>query len=336
MLIRILRGKYSGGQSIWLVLLLLLPAPAFLKHGLDMVQPEDSTILYKGLYSLLIKFPLWGKVAVWYLFNVFILYQGAILWNIMAPGRRNRLVPMISGAIVLFMFSQNNLFHPVLPALGFFLAGVIAMMKATLSQRARVNLFNAALLISLASLFHYAFVLLLPFVLIGLLILRLYDRTYFGVVLTGMGLPWLYVIIIQWVGNISSDPGAYGVFGMYISNFLYMSTYLKTIMGVPEILQITLLILLLLVVVPFSIKGIDQQIIATRQQYKVLYWLLLPSVLLMLISGGLFFPVLMLISMVVVPLVSDFLLQSKKPKVVNAVLWIVMFLMAAFQIAGIQ
>lgn len=336
MLTRILRGKHPLGQSIWLVLLMILPVPAFFIQGLNIVQPEDSSVLYKGICSVLASFPLWGKITLWYLFILFILYQGSVLWTLMAPGRRNRMIPIISGAMILFLLSQNNLFHPVLPASGFFLAGINALMKASLSQRTRVYLFNAALLFSLASLFYYAFILFLPFILIGLLVLRLYDRTYFAVVIAGLGLPWLYVIVIQWLAEISFDPGGYGVVGMYISNFLYMSSYLTTIMGPLEILQVTLLLLMLLVVLPFSMKGLDQQVIATRQQYKVLYWLLLPSAVLLLVSGGMFFPVLMLISVLMIPLVCDFLLQSRKQKVVNAALWFLMLLIAAYQIAGIQ
>ncbi|HRZ41557.1 MAG TPA: hypothetical protein P5228_02520 [Bacteroidales bacterium] len=336
MLIRILRGKYPAGQTVWLVLMLLLPLPALLVHGLAIVQPEDSSVLYKGICRVLESFPLWGKMMVWYLFILFLLYQGSVLWTIMAPGRRARLVPMISGAMILFLLPQNNLFHPVLPALGFLLPGVISLMKASVSQRTRVYLFNAGLLISVASLLYYGFVLLLPFILIALLVLRLYDRTFFAVLLTGMGLPWLYIIVIQWIANISFDPGGYGVVGMYISNFLYMSTYLAAIMGTAEIMQVILLILLLIVVLPFSMKGIDQQIIATRQQYKVLYWLLLPSFLLLLVSGGMFFPALTLISVLMVPLMCDFLLQTKKPKAVNAALWIVLLSIAAFRIAGLQ
>ncbi len=335
MLIRILRGKNLIGQTIWLALLLLLPLPSLISQGGWVVQPEDASLLYKWFSTGVLMWPLWSRILVWYLMILWILYQSSILSLILSPVRRNSMVTMITGAILVFLFPENNGIHPVLPALVFLLPGIIALLKASFVQKTRVYLFNAGLLISLASVVLYPVLIFFPFLLVAMLVLRLYSRNYFGVILTGLGIPWVYYLVLQWITGMYSDPGLNAVLGMYISNFLYFFPFLIRSLQIPQFFLTVLLALIVSISLLASMRSIDQQIISIRQQYKTLYLMLLPSALLLLISGGMFYHFLIFVTAAGIPLYSDLLLQSQKKKSTNAILWILMLIVVVFQMSMI-
>jgi hypothetical protein len=335
MLIRILRTKAPGLQSLLFLVFFFIPLPYLVTKGIEIQVPEDSSTLYLWFASLIVHTHVGVKISIYFAFILWILFQLSELWRMSGTLNQPRMVALITGVLVFHLFPQNNSIHPLLPALSFLIPGITYFLKASLSGKPEVLLFNAGFLISVGTLFCYSFLLFFPILFTIILVMRLYRLNYFGVILAGVFLPWVYYLVILWVFEISPDPGFYACISIFLSNFLYFFTYLRSSFTFADYMLLCAVIIPFFAALLYSVRVIDQKIIAVRQLQKSLYWLLIPVNLMLLISGGMFHSYFLATSITGVPLLTDYLLRYPKARTANFILIFLMVCILVFQIRSV-
>ena len=169
--------------------------------------------------------------------------------------------------IIASAYPHMQYFHPVIPSLLILLLAVNRMLDAYKKPGLSYNFFDAAILVSLSSLFYAKMIVFILMVWLGLIYLRQFNWREWAMSLIGMLLPYLFYI--SWEYLYGRDP--VGVFELLRENFAGHSStkYLEY----PYYLFIGCLILLILVAsikmmaLSWSLK------IIVRQFSKLFLWM---------------------------------------------------------------
>lgn len=326
MMLKIFRSKNTGVQLFWLLLALLLPFPTFLMRGIEIHHPEDASPVYEWMTKPLGLMPDWLKILGFYLLLVWVAFSLSSLWKTLGTGNRNRLVPMFVAILLFGLSAQSTGIHPVLIAMVFFVPAVTSLLKASFSNGSPVQVFNAGFLIAVASIVAYPILLFVPVFVISLAVFRLYKANYWGILMAGMSIPWIYYLTMPWVFSLETEPGVYALLGIYASNVMYFFSFLSSSLSVVNYLIITSLVVLITLAGTYVYAVLDQQIIVIRQLYKSLLWFIIPAFLVMAVSGGMALQSFMVLSLIGAPIVSDYFIRTKKIKLTNGIVLAIMVL----------
>lgn len=320
MIIKLLRSK-DPARQILLFLLVALPAilPAY-SRGVVIHQPEDSSAIYLMLVEWLKLLP--EQIQ-------FILLLLTILWVMLGTSRfcrrsggyRGRMViPLFIAMLVIMAFPQSIGFSPLLiamipliPAMGF-------IMRAASNKAQGVSIFNAGLLFSIATLIAFPILLFIPTFFTALFVFRLYKWNYLAMLVTGVVIPWFYLLVFSWVFDTWSGMPLSTIISYYTTEVQSFFFYVETRIAISHYPVLLLVGVVSFAAITTVYSRLDQRVLAVRYLFRALLWFLLPIVMVVIVSGS-SFPESLAITVCFIPLVlSEYLQTVQRERFANIIM----------------
>lgn len=260
---------FKGSQPIFIIIIPLLGVLLWLRSIIDpFVIPDPQAAMPFYLFAdkwvnanlLVSKF-----TALGFLIVTSLLLARINTKFLLIPSRT--YLPAVVFLIIASAYPHLQYFHPVIPSVLILLLAVYRMLDAYKKPGLSYNFFDAAILISLSSLFYAKMIVFLLMVWLGLIYLRQFNWREWVMSLIGALLPYLFCI--SWEYLYGRDPA--GIFNLLKMNFVRQSStkYLEY----PYYLFIGTLILLILaasmkmIALNWSLK------IIVRQFSKLFLWM---------------------------------------------------------------
>jgi hypothetical protein len=247
MLIRVFKSNHPGSLLLLPIIGLLFWSFIFFTHSpaLPIDQPQ---LLYSYISDF---FPsnakINGLIAV-----VLIILEALYLNYILSKQElfvKNNHLPALLYMVLFLAFPVMITISPVLISNFFLLVLLDKVLTSYKRDRANENFFDAALVISISSLFYFPTIVFLPFVFIAIGLMRSVSLREFFVTLAGFVVPYLFVFIyhfyidsndaffsknfpFNFIGHFSIkglQPGYYYVF--YVISFLLMISLSRFLKG---------------------------------------------------------------------------------------------------------
>jgi hypothetical protein len=270
MLIRFLKSNNASA-------LLLLPFIAVLIWSFGFFpalpfQVKHTMPLYQLVAGLLVNLP-WLEVVI----ACLLLVMQAFLLNYIV--NENEILSKQTYLPALFyilLMSNNNdmlVLHPLLFANFFMLFAISKLLSSYRKDKAFSQSFDAGILISIATLFYFPYLLFFPLLGVGLIVIRPFNWREWVISFLGVLTPYLFVFTFYfWNDSLDYLFYDYMFYGflypkavtVYPSGFYYISG-------------------LILVILSFSIinifQGVGMGVQKTKNAIVLLFWFLLFAIL---------------------------------------------------------
>ncbi len=329
MIVHVLRSKSILQQAGVLILLALAAYVPTCFMDVVIIEPEDATVFYQFIAGWIITLPVWLQRTILSVLLIWVIISLARLCTQLGISGRRMVIPLFAAELFLLSIPQNISIHPQLVAMLFFIPALKVLLGAAGSRYPMVNLVNAGLLVSLASLISLPFLFFFPAFFMAMLIFRLYRWNYWGILMTGLAIPWIYFIVINWVFDLWILPDPDSLLAIWISGILYFFPFMLSSFTVSNYIVIFLLLVFLVIAGWTIYTRLDQRVIAIRYLYRALLWMVFTWLLILLISGGMILQHFQVIGFFTTPVVGDYLLSTRKPRTVSVVIILLLLIIIA-------
>lgn len=266
MIIRLFRSQYHIQYILLFLLILFLWGDAFIFP--EKLMTGNSFHEFPWVSKFISSFP-YVALGV----SILLLFLQAVLLNAIAE--KHKLVErnqLLTAAIyVVFMSSQPQLVQPNLMLLVNLL--LILLLYAVLNLHGRNEslsaLFDAGMLVGLATMLFLPSFAFMAFILITLMIFRLYRWREWVVPFIGLAAPWLfYATYLFWYDALQER------FDMIISSIAFR---IPDILAVSTELVVVWILIFVLIITGFGkiIKYANETTVDIRRKSGVVFWMLL-------------------------------------------------------------
>lgn len=245
--------------------LAIMRASTFIHH--DSVAPRDHGILCNWIYASLS--PLSMGAAILAFFLVFI--QAWLINVTVAKYRVATEISLLPGVFYCLLTSLMPDFLPlssILLANTFLILAIYNLLDAYKNNYVAGRIFDAGLWLGVASLFHFPYIFLVFWGIIGLGILRGISLKEFLMLLLGLIVPiFLQGAYCFWIGNMTDF---YEHFTQNIGLVSFMPFHTSTIY-----VKIGIITLLVLLTIMASSQFFSRRNMTAQKYISMLYWLML-------------------------------------------------------------
>lgn len=317
-------SRLSGSLLLVLAGIVLWGIRSFESPVYDFYPGENRMVLFYPLYQLISNSPVSSLAAGLLLVLLASLFIQRIILEYGFFRTRN-LIPGVVFILITGGFGGMHFFHPVYPAIILLLLATNRLFRAFDSRKPYSHVFDAALLLSLGSLFYLNLALILPAFIVGGNILGRETRWRESVAtITGFLIPWIFTF--SWYFLTDQMPQ---LFQILDQNFL--TTNNRITGDIPLMAFLGFLAILTMAGSYLILTQYDEKKVSIRQYYLVFF-------LMFLAMGASFFLVpsasgeaLLVAAVPVTFLLSNLLLSFKR----NVWGEIIMYLLAGLSI-GLQ
>jgi len=285
-------------------------------------EGENRMILFKPLYDLISGMPQLSAFTG-LLFNILaaILVQRiSVEYNFF---KTRSLLPGMIFILITGGIRELHHFHPVYPALIFLLVAIYRLFSAFDLRKPYGQLFDAALLLGLGSLFYLHLIVLLPAFIAGGSIMGRESRwRETAVSFLGFYVPWIFVFF--WFFLTDEIPD---LTKLLKTNILTIN---DRIMGnIPLLLFLGFLLVLIIAASFKMIYQYDEKKVSIRQYFLLLFLLFISSVLPVFLIPASSIEALIVSAIPATLLISNLLLSLKRS------FWgeMIIYLLAGFNVA---
>ncbi len=308
MLINLFKSSYLLQYILLVLLALLIWSGSFIHpffyeyHGNAFLTPAYNLIM--GLFGE-------NKLASVLMAFVLVL-SGAFLFNLILSMHdlipRNTLVPALVYIVLMSHVPGLLTLHPVIFSSIFLLIIQHYLFQVYTVEGAYPQVFNAGLLISIASFFYFPSIYLLLFIWLSFIVFRLYFWREWLIVLFGFLTPYIFLFAYYfWTDKLFDALSAYSSYFEQLSFFSFKFNFLS----LNSIIS-GLIILFSVWSIIWVAGEIQDKIIAVRKRYGSVYWLFFIALLTYFISQEDYLPHQVLILIPVSIFISYRFIQSKK------------------------
>lgn len=266
-MLRFFRGTGPGVILLIIILLGALWISAFLNPQLPGQEPFENNPmpLYGIVQSVIGNHPLSGVVFSFLIVSVMLFLLVNFNTIVFFINERTFLPATI---YVLFsaLFPEMQVLNPVLPASLFLLLAVIRVMDAYRKPGIAFNFFDAALLISVGSLFYANLIWFGLLVIIGIALLRTGNIKEIAVCLLGLAVPYILVFGLYYA--IGKDIGTF-LTDIRINLIGESIGYAFTRLSVIILIYMALLLFISIV---YLIMHMNSKKIKSRKTFYLLLW----------------------------------------------------------------
>ena len=245
--------------------LAILRASTFIHH--DSIAPHDHGILCNWIYASISPLSMGGAILAFLL--VFI--QAWLINVTIAKYRVATEVSLLPGVFYCLLTSLMPDFLPlssILLANTFLILAVYNLLDAYKNNYVAGRIFDAGLWLGVASLFHFPYIFLIFWGIIGLGILRGISFKEFLMLLLGLIVPiFLQGAYCFWIGNMTDF---YEHFTQNIGLVSFMPFHTSTIY-----VKIGIITLLVLLTIMASSQFFSRRNMTAQKYISMLYWLML-------------------------------------------------------------
>ena len=156
--------------------------------------------------------------------------------------------------------------YPILPAIVIFLIAFERILDAFKHESLSYKIFDAALLLSIASLFYFNILFFIVFVWISIITLRPFHWREWVFILLGIFIPYFVLFSIYYLSNTSIVPILTAIRGNFIIETSY--TIYKAQYAI-----VAMLILLILISSRYIIRIFSNKKILARKTFNLFFWL---------------------------------------------------------------
>ncbi|MCU0472809.1 MAG: DUF6427 family protein [Bacteroidales bacterium] len=280
-MLRLFKGTGPGVILLIVVLLGGLWASAFMDPQMPGQEPFETSPmpLYGIVQSIIGNHPLSGVIFTFLILSV-MLFLLVNFNTIVFFINERTFLPAVIYLLFSAIFPEMQVLNPVLPAALFLLLAFIRIMDAYRKPGIAFNFFDAALLISIGSLFYANLIWFGLLVIIGIALLRTGNIKEIAVCLTGLAVPYiltfgLYYVLGKDIGTFLTDIRD-NLFG---ENAGYAFTRLSVII-------LILLGLIILTSIVYLMMQLNSKKIKTRKTFYLLLWsFVIPLILYLVLSS---------------------------------------------------
>jgi len=280
MLISFFKSSYLVQYGFLWLLALVLWSGSFI-NPLEMAEPANG-YLTPG-YALLYKWFSGYKsisliIALLLVISSAFIFNSALVRSDLVP--KNSLIPAFV-LIITFSADPTNMYlQPSLIVSVFIIFTLIYIFSIYTREEAYEEIFYAAMLISIASFFHFHAIFILLFIFLTFIVYRIYFWREWTIVVLGFITPYILIgTYFFWINELHLAFSAYEAF---FSNFMI----LQSAPGFPILgtLIMGLIVILFLFSFLSLVSNLNEKVISVRKRYWSVIWLLVISVLILLFS----------------------------------------------------
>ena len=245
----------------------------------ESLSPQGHGILSKWLFSALPPLSIGAAILAF-----FLIFAQATLINVtVARFRVATEISLLPGVFYILLTSILPDFLPlssIMLANTFLILSIYNLYDAYKTSRVASRIFDAGLWLGVASLFHFPYVFLFFWGIIGLGVLRGIRIKEFFMLLIGIIVPiFLQGVYCFWIGNMTAFSEHFTQNVGFLSVIPYHSSTVYVKMG--------LISLLLLLTVLASSQFFSRRNMTAQKYIGLLYWLMLVSGLIILTQKAL-------------------------------------------------
>lgn len=282
----------------------------------------ESMPMYGMIVSWLYDYPLLMAITA---FVIIILT--AFLFNYIVNEHEylSRRTYLPAWFYALFMSSTQQLLqlHPIIFANLFIVLVLNALLKMYRSTVSYVGAFEAGMYISLASLFYFPAIMMLPFGFIALGILRPFVWREWIINIVGFITPYLYVFVFYYWNNQANEFIYQKIINPIANANLQWSFFVQKN---PVLWMFTGLLLLSLA---WTNSGFSGQKLKTQKAYMILFWMLAFAIISLFIAAEVS---MITLSMLAVPsaiIYSNYFFSVKREWIGRLLLWVLYLMIFA-------
>lgn len=194
-MIRIFRS-YHPAIIFLLLLYVALFRVSLLFFAVPFVPPASSGYLSTLTFQLL-DWVIGSKNYIYHLVALALVFFQALYFNFMINQyrilSRPSYVPALSYVLISSLLIEFTLLTPALMANTFLLFACSKILSCYRKERVSPVIFDAALLVSIASLFFFPYIVFFLFVIASLMVLRPFSIREYFFALTGLVLPYYFI-----------------------------------------------------------------------------------------------------------------------------------------------
>jgi hypothetical protein len=270
-MIKFLRGTGIGPMLLLIVVTAALWAETFINPPQILISSGAGAM---PLWNIILKFlngsPLAAAITSFTMMLLLVIIMIRFNTSLFFIARRTYL-PALFYILLYSIFPGDMVLNPALPAAIFLAAGLWRMMAAYRMNGIAYNLFDAALLVSVAGLFYAGAVWFVLLVFIGTIMLRSSDLREITLTLFGAILPWLVLYAVWYLtGGEMSDLTEIIRHNLFDeSNALYWSRIL--------VILVIVIALWFLPALAALVSELPTKKIRSRKIFALLIWMLVIS-----------------------------------------------------------
>jgi len=227
--------------------------------------------IYSAFIKPLVQYPILERILVCGL-----VFSQCILINVIVVGQRilstNTFFPALFYFILISAFPQEIYLSPSLVAITFVLLSIKEILGTYLQRDAHLNIFDTAVLLSIATLFYPPFVILIPLVWIGMSIFAQVEWRHWVLSIVGIICPWFILFTFSTYFEIES-LSAVNFLEIEVFNMASFNLNYREIISIIAIGMIGLLAIFELV------PSLRRKNIKSRKSFVLILWLLLVSII---------------------------------------------------------
>jgi len=233
------------------------------------------------LYKLIVWLSAGSNIAAICFSIIILIIQSIILNSIIIKNRifsKNNNLPALLYLVIMSCCPSLLTLHPVLFANLFLMFTINSILAIYREEDVFPQVFDAGFFVGIASLFYFPVIMLFPFILVGLLILRQFVWREWLISFTGLMIPYFFVNVYYfWFDKLNS---------FWYESVLYPIINRSYNIEVDQ--SFYLLISISLMVIFFSSRrlflGLSINTIQAKKYLRVLIWFFIFSLLSMLIA----------------------------------------------------
>ena len=229
------------------------------------------------------------------------------------------LLPASFYIILTGFFPETQLFNPVIPATLLLIVAFDRVMASYRKSGTAYNLFDASLLIGIASMLYFNVIWFYIIVLAGIALLRTFDLKELAVSVLGLATPYIALYAGYYIAGL--DLTSFTdiiVENIIIKNVSPSWSPLLIIAG-----SVNLMILIVSLIHLISV--FNKKKIRSRKTFSLLLWIMVITVVIYLIIPGVSTEVVYILFVPYAYLASHYIVFSKNKKIAN-VLFAILFL----------
>jgi hypothetical protein len=310
----------------------LLPLFGLTIWGTGLLRPAESAFVQDNQVPTLFDSVYNGIPEITYLPEILgfmlVILSSVLIQRIGVEFGFIRIRSLLPGIIFMLIaggFSGYHTFHPVFPAILFLLLAIYRLFRAFDQRKAYSQIFDAAFLLGLGSLFYINVIVLLPAFIAGGKILGRETRwRELAVIIIGFIIPWLFVFS----GFFLTDnlPGLISILKLNFTTGNHQITQ-----NIPQLIFLGLLGLLTLAGSYLIMVQYDEKKVSIRQFFLVFFLMFLSVAAAVVFLPSASAEALLIAAVPVTFLLNNMLLSFRK------LIWgeLVLYLLAGFSI-GLQ
>lgn len=198
--------------------------------------------------------------------------------------------------------------HPVYLAVFFMLFAIDRLFDSYDKEKIHANAFDAALLISLGSLFYFNLIFLLPAVWMGLRVIhkQIPWRDIFLPVL-GLAIPWMFTITGYWIAGQLND-----LLFVIEQSIFSPKSFSFGIDNLPMLIYLGILALIILLASFFFMAQYDEKKISSRKFFQVFFFIFIIPLILFVAVPAVSYEVFLILALPLSFLLANYLVFMKR------------------------